>query len=641
MSKKLPPSETVMPSVAVSAIYDVWERHQQLATGEQSSIFRALFCDIARHFPNFVLEDLDYLLTRLNREGKTFYLDTLPTLGKAFETSLITLEPFQVPEGWSLRKGTRLPKFFYELFSRLMFDDGSPRWSYENQGQWDLTAVNACRYIRQLCMMWSKVEFVSTSDEDNQRLGLKETQALEGFRKRISERIEPDFSDDLTRDSLKEAARLLKCYFRSPSKYLDALHEFERTPWGRQGPGAVAGREVGCEKWAFKRWPGLPKSLFSWNSETFLQFEEVFEQPSARICMVPKDFRGPRVICIEPKENQFAQQGLMELLYRHTRSCTLTRRSISFLDTEVSRKLCYKHEFATIDMKDASDLISLNLARLVLPRWIFRLVTRYRSRTVKLPDKSVVKSNCLATMGNATCFPLETLIFWAICLGTMIVLKDNWYSKVFRDSLNLDLRVFGDDIIVPLWAADSVCRVLEASGLAINRSKSCIFTPVRESCGEWTFMREPVRIYRFRTTGITDHRSWLQWRDQLNDLGMAEMPALYHHIRDLVRGYIPFLRIKARVNKRLQRVEVYAPMFVQQGDVAKLDGCIGMYAWAVANDRTPFLKGARLRVKMRWQDIHSFLRDLDFRLILRGNTVLWDGEEILLISFRDADIAGR
>lgn len=610
MEKKFKPCETVTPSAAVDALRSVWEKHRGKANCAQSRLYRALFCDLSQHFPNFAPQDFDYLLQRYIAEGVSFYLDTLPKLGKAFETSLITLDEFIVPSGWSLVKGTRLPKFLYHLFSQVIDDDGHPLFTLQNKSGWKLQAPIAVGLIRQICMMWSKVETVAGADELSTPTAVngKTITAYRGFVERAL-RLHQFVPDETTRDSVREAARLLRVVFGTPSPTLTELYSFEVKPWGKQGPGAVAGREVGCEKWAFKRWPGLPSSLFDWREGAQVNSEPLDRQPNARLCAVPKDFRGPRVICIEPKENQFAQQGLMDILYRHVQACYLTRNSISFLDTTESRRLCYDNTFATIDLKDASDMLSLRLARLILPGWIFRLVTRYRSRFIEIPElKQVIRPNCLATMGNATCFPLETLLFWALSLGTMIALRDS-FKPVQRQHLKLKLRVFGDDVIVPLWAHDAVCHVLEATGSPVNTLKTCSFTPVRESCGEWVFMGQSLRIFRFRSPAITDHRSWLQWRDQQNDL-LSEttlFPAFNQQISDEVANYYNLTPHRVRFNKKLQRLEVFAPMFVQRGTQSALTDYAGLYAWHVGNCRTPFLKGALLRVKMRWQEYYAFI----------------------------------
>jgi hypothetical protein len=614
MNSKENSYETVTPTVALEAIREYRrEADSQLPIKVQSSIYRALFLDIAHHYPNSAPADFRYLLDRLISEGESFCFERLPVLGKAFEVSLISLEPLKVPNGWKFCRGTRLPKFLFELFSQLFQDDGLPRYTIQSKDQYNMTNVNACRFLRQVLMMWSKV--IPSGDMTDLCKGstapgleqIKVADALKDFAVRAERITVIENNDPFNKSFLSEARRLISCVLSEHgAKPVPALADFIVNPWGRHGPGAVAGREVGCEKWVFATWPGLPRNLFSWNSKYECEYAGrhiLMCQPDARVVAVPKDFRGPRVICIEPKENQFAQQGIMDILYGLITHHPLTRNSIDFFETEENRSLCYNNAYATIDLKDASDNLSLALGKILFPRWFFSLVTRYRSRHVIVRSHrdgvKRVKTTCLATMGNATCFPLETLVFWAIALGTLITVRDS-FSKAQQAKMPIKLRVFGDDIIVPLWGADAVCSALETCGLVVNTAKSCTFTPVRESCGEWVFMGKPVRIFRFRTSSVSDHSSYLHWRDHLKDLKQDDMPALQAACAELVEAY--FKPTKFRFNKKLQRMEAHVPTFVQRGQRAELPGYTGLYAWHVQGDRTPFLKGCRKTVKMRWQD---------------------------------------
>lgn len=604
------PSGTVKPSDLAAALLAVDTSSITPELKQSVSLFTGLFLDVARVFPNYVTQDLQYLVERTAREGKGFILETLPMLGKAFETCLITQKALIVPDGFKIRRGTRLPVFLHELFREVLSKDtGVPLSQFDyghlpkrrNSDDFD-KADYAVYFIRQICLMWSKVE-TSVSAE-------KQKNCLDSFVKRIS--TVPDIS--LDSEIARETRAILTRVFSTTSETLDELKAFVTKPWGRQGPGAVAGRERGSDKWSFLEWPGLPKDLFLWNGKNYIQSEFVPKQPPSRVCLVPKDFRSPRVICIEPKENQFAQQGLMDILYRHCHEVPITRRSISFIDTARSRGMCYNYTYATIDLKDASDTVSVKLARLVLPRWIFRLVTRYRTRQVSVSSKTIL-SHCLATMGNATCFPLETLIFWAISTA---VVENIWrsHSSTVRQHLKRDVRVFGDDIIVPLWACEAVSESLIAAGFSINESKTCSFSLVRESCGEWVFNGKVNKIVRFRSLNVKDHRSFIQWLDQITDLGdWCNTHHLYetvftalHQYKDLIRKTYPtFLR--RRFNTDLWRVEMYVPQFVQRGRISGLEDYAGLYAWHVQNCRTPFLSGARKRVKMSWQSVsHKWIQ---------------------------------
>jgi hypothetical protein len=588
-------TETIMPSVVHAGFGSIPGPQD-----EQSSMYRALFADIACEFPTYARDSLEYLLNRRVAEGVSFYLGTLPLLGKAAETSLISGERLLVPSEFNCRGSSGLPRFLNELFIELFYEDGMPRFDHLRTSGWSDRGVKACAFIRQVCMMWSKV-----ADLPNPSAKTEE-QAIAEFLDRVT--LDPSITySTSTVNALTEAHRLLGLVFpRRPQKSQDLLG-FRKKPWGCHGPGAVSGREAPSEKWSFQRWPGLPEYLFTWAEGRVVTSTRLSEQPASRVTCVPKDFRGPRVICIEPKENQFAQQGLWKLLEAQIRRCELTRRSIDFRSVARSRDLCHDYEYATIDLKDASDKLALSLCRLLLPKWIFSMLTRYRTRKISVEqlNKLLVSYSSFATMGSAICFPIETLVFWALALGTMISIRDSFAPRQ-ADRLNLDLRVFGDDIIVPLWACDAVCHAFSEVGLTVNDSKTCCFSPVRESCGEWVFMGKTIAIYRPKAFRIRSYASWLRWRDHLNDIAHgAFTPALTSTIMHAVVE--KWKTFPTRYNRGLQRLEVRVPSMTIKGTRTRLADYAGLYAWHVGNDGVPFLKGTRNRVKMRWLGVEESL----------------------------------
>jgi hypothetical protein len=68
------------------------------------------------------------------------------------------------------------------------------------------------------------------------------------------------------------------------------------------------------------------------------------------------------------------------------------------------------------------------------------------------------------------------------------------------------VRVYGDDIVVPVDYARSVADELEAYGLKVNRRKSFWTGKFRESCGAEYYDGEDVSIVRFRRDLPTQRR---------------------------------------------------------------------------------------------------------------------------------------
>jgi hypothetical protein len=111
-------------------------------------------------------------------------------------------------------------------------------------------------------------------------------------------------------------------------------------------------------------------------------------------------------------------------------------------------------------------------------------------------------------MGNATTFPVQSLVFWAICCASLQYHGFHQPGAVF---------VFGDDIIIPTQAAEFIVDDLESFGLVVNRTKSFWRGAFRESCGVDAFNGVNVTPVRWKTTIDAEHLSGLQ---SLSDIAM-------------------------------------------------------------------------------------------------------------------------
>lgn len=194
-----------------------------------------------------------------------------------------------------------------------------------------------------------------------------------------------------------------------------------------------------------------------------------------KVAFVPKNAKTERSIAIEPYFNVYFQLGvgamIRERLYRY---CGInldsqTRNQALALAGSIDDKL------ATIDFSMASDTISIETVRLLLPPQWFNHMDRLRCRNYKM--EGVIRPyQKFSSMGNGYTFELETLIFYAVasacCTATNISSED--------------VTVFGDDVVLP--TKEGTCalfqEVCEFLGFKINEEKSFISGPFRESCGE-------------------------------------------------------------------------------------------------------------------------------------------------------------
>jgi len=101
-------------------------------------------------------------------------------------------------------------------------------------------------------------------------------------------------------------------------------------------------------------------------------------------------------------------------------------------------------------------------------------------------------------MGSATCFPVEAMVFLTVVL---LGIQDSLSRSLTKGDLKTILRkvrVYGDDIIVPVEHVRSVVDSLEAFGLKVNTRKSFWTGKFRESCGKDYYAGSDVTVIYFR-----------------------------------------------------------------------------------------------------------------------------------------------
>jgi hypothetical protein len=187
----------------------------------------------------------------------------------------------------------------------------------------------------------------------------------------------------------------------------------------------------------------------------------------------------------------FIGLGIMESLYSYLENHTMTRNKVNFTDQRKNRWLAQlgslTGKYATIDLKDASDLVSNDLVERIFPRDMVAAFKAVRSPVARVGNEEIQLKK-FAPMGSALCFPIEAVIFFLIC-------------TLITD----DVCVFGDDIIVPADNAIAVMDKLESFGLVVNRGKSFIHGPFRESCGGDYFEGQCVNIVRYKKHGLSSY----------------------------------------------------------------------------------------------------------------------------------------
>jgi len=203
-----------------------------------------------------------------------------------------------------------------------------------------------------------------------------------------------------------------------------------------------------------------------------------------KIEFVPKTTRTFRSIAVEPLGNGFVQKGIDQVMRKRLKRIGLDL-GLQAPNQEMARQGSLDDSpagFCTIDLSSASDSISIELVRYLLPPAWFELLNALRSKSYEYNGVTRTYEK-FCSMGNGFCFPLQTLLFAAACHA----------SDCGRP--NADFRVYGDDIIVRQRQSEAVILLLRRMGFRENASKTHTSGPFRESCGADWFGGVDVRPY--------------------------------------------------------------------------------------------------------------------------------------------------
>lgn len=218
-----------------------------------------------------------------------------------------------------------------------------------------------------------------------------------------------------------------------------------------------------------------------------------------KLVAVPKDSRGPRLICVHPSEAIWIQQGQRRAIERSITNHPMTRGRINFTDQTVNGNLALtsslSRSFTTIDLKEASDRVGSRLVEYLFGYYSKLIGCSRATRCIMLDGRSV-ELNMWAPMGNCLTFPIESLVFWSL-VHAGIRLR----YGVSCD----DVYVFGDDIVIPTSYYDGAIYGLVQAGLIPNFDKTFRKGFFRESCGVDAYHGINVTPYRMKKKDITSY----------------------------------------------------------------------------------------------------------------------------------------
>jgi hypothetical protein len=491
-----------------------------------------LYSDIAERYdvaPRFQRAELKYIQRRCRIEGLSFLTKALPRLGKAVDTALSRGTCLCV-QGFTLDDG--LPKFLGWLL-RLVFDDRGV--------ELDNSSSVALMHFRQLVYLLYKLR---VSYEPKQTKSV-----IDSFVSTDAELVNYDLACD-SDPTIPKAREIISRVFQSVDPH--AINP-------RHGPGAVATGEDVIRKSKFSRLYASLEREYSFTeyfryglTHTCDSLDEIaalepLDEATAKVVLVPKDSRGPRLISAEPLEIQWIQQGLGVVLEAAICRHRWTGGYVNFTDQTINQRLALSgskdQQWVTLDMKDASDRVSEKLVSSLfsgVPH-ILKCMQACRSSYTRLPSGEVIRLNKFAPMGSRLCFPVESLCFYSLILSALHVKTHLPIRKLVGR-----VFIFGDDIIMRRADYAVALQALPLFGLKFNESKCCTHGSFRESCGvdaHKGVVVTPVRLhslwYHDRKTPDV-YSSYVAFRNAMLGRGYHRVASMVEALLRRVYGRIPY-----------------------------------------------------------------------------------------------------
>lgn len=487
--------------------------------------------------------DFKTVMRRCGEEGeKSFLTITLPKLGKALEQGLEQGSwNSQLMTSFSHHKG--LPRFlggFLELIfareSGTLLDNANP---------------DAIRAVRQLSGLFGKV--FEVCDERKVQKAMRSWIEVE-------QEVRAFADNELDEFKLKQFERAALAIWSKTFSDIDRIIDlYQVRP--RHSNGSNADARKGNQKWQFVEWTNRLETVFPfvdyavsshryWRKSEAINFLAPGAERPSKVVAVPKTAEKPRIISMEPSYMQYMQQGLARE-FMHAFEATPAYADVVQLRRREHNQeaACFGSSsgtLATLDLSEASDRLSYRLVMRMFEKYphLYEGVDASRTRSSQVGELGTISLYKFAPMGSALTFPIQTIVFTTIVfMGIAESLGISVGAAWMRHRKKV--RVFGDDLVVPVGAVENVIRLLEAYGLKVNTNKSFWNGKFRESCGGDYYDGHDVTYVKVR--------SWLP--DSLRDVeGVEAAVSLRTHFYEY--GY---WRTASYLDEELERLLKFYP----------------------------------------------------------------------------------
>lgn len=496
---------------------------------ELSRVYSALFEDAKNAFPTLERElerDLTRLQASVEQRGIPVYLVDLPALGKHLDRCLSSgaykLSGLPLSKRYSRR--VPIPKFLRGLYLRVFETDGSLKEDYD---------VEAIFFLRQILLAAKKTALQCSGsrvrDEVHEFFRLDATLPKPS---KFWERVGPTPQDcKETFAGFAKDPRYLsrgQCIMQTPIKGVSTRYRashllgmlddvsgilsstlgfYDPDEWNfKHGPGVVSDRQKFTNKYYWKNWSFRLEAVFPLARYGFHSYSAWADcaprhyvssvEPTSVLMDVPKTFLKPRLIAAEPSEMMWCQQNVKHYLYSRVEASWISD-FIRFTDQSLNQDLCTlgsrEGNLVTVDLSAASDCVTCQAVGNMFRANSSLLLALQATRT-QYVDQGICKDLPLkyklrkfSTMGNATTFPVESLIFLAITLTAALACRGKRVTVRNLRDLQGQVAVFGDDIIAPSDSREVLYELLEVLDFKVNTDKSHWTGRFRESCGVDSF----------------------------------------------------------------------------------------------------------------------------------------------------------
>jgi hypothetical protein len=448
----------------------------------------------------------------------------------------------------------------------------------------------------------------------------------------------PGFGPDSTESNPKrEHLRILQQVCDRMSASLgDFGNEASQLP--KHGPGVVANLKRGESKYSFPFWSrklqavyphdyyAYPNLGFVGNHDRKVEWALNHEYPS-RLISVPKTQKAPRLIAAEPVEHQWIQQLIMRQLEVKWQA-TPIGKIVRLRDQTENRSFAITASktgaYATVDLSSASDRLSCWTverafrANQTALRAFHSSRTRWLRNRIEPTHGEYILLKKFAAMGSACTFPVQSFVYACIAVAAVLIQQNERVTSRSIDRCAHRVRVYGDDIIIPVEALSVLVELLTFNGLKVNTDKTFGTGKFRESCGMDAYDGYDVaptylklatsKVRPSQVGGVLDSSNnyfragmWhvADWLRSLVDKSLNKLPVT--SVKEGNPGWQSYCgssesNLRKRFNKDLQRYEISC--LVPHGTIQRrpICGTDRLYQWFIESANKEETPGGQLFV---------------------------------------------